>query len=223
MRVWSRRLKRPARNINREGINSMNRKIKALGLALVASLAMSAMVASAAQAIEFHSTAAHTILTGEQTTSHKFTVGSGFGAITCTTAKFTGTTTATTEASQKITPEYKGCKDSFGRTAHVTVSATYTFTPPAVATGEANVHLNGSGTVICDVKVETQTNNGIVYHNVASGVETTTNTTNVKTTTSGASLNCGVSDGAHTGGSYTGNSVVKGTDTEGKAVTITVS
>jgi len=209
----------------------MTRKIKALGLALVASLAMSALVASAAQA-EFHSTVAHTILTGEQTTTHKFTVGSGFGAITCKKAKFTGTTTATTESSQVITPEYKECTDSFGRTAHVTVEAKYRFTTPSKTTENAEVHLegkitvqitNGSGVVICDVHITSQTNNNIIYHNVAGGVEVTTNTNNVATTTSGGSLNCGVSDGAHAGGSYTGNTLTKGTDTEGKAVTITVT
>ncbi|HKH63859.1 MAG TPA: hypothetical protein VKA35_00185 [Solirubrobacterales bacterium] len=211
----------------------MTRKIKALGLALVASLAMSALVASAAQA-EFHSTTAHTILIGNQTTTHKFTVGSGFGAITCKKAEFTGTSTVTTETSQVITPHYKECTDSFGRTAHVTVSAgtVFRFTTPVKTTEAAEVHFegtitievtNGSGVVICDVHITSQTNNNIIYHNVASGVEVTTNTTNVATTTSGGSLNCGVSDGAHTGGSYTGNTLTKGTDTEGKAVTITVT
>jgi len=209
----------------------MFRKAKAVASGAIALVALG-VLASAASAIEFHSTSAHTILSGEQTTSHKFTVGSGFGAITCTTAKFSGTTTKTTESSIIITPEYKGCKDSFGRTVHHTVESKHRYTPPITVTGEANTHFegrttlqttNGTGTPVCDVKIETQTNNGIVYHDVASGVETTLVSSNIKTTTSGGSLNCGVSDGAHTGGSYTGTILMKGTDTEGKAVTFSVS
>ena len=211
----------------------MNRKIKALGLALVAAFAMSAVTASAASAIEFHAGGAHTLLNGSQTGNHSFTVGSGFGAITCKVAKFTGTTTKTTEASQVITPEYKECTDSFGRKVDVTISATYEFTPPASATAAANVHVKGSFTLsitnaegkqICHVEVNAQTNNNIVYHNVANGdVEVTTTTNNVTTTTAGGVLNCGVGNGHHAGGSYTGDTLLAGTDTAGNNVNISVS
>ena len=211
----------------------MNRKIKALGLALVAAFAMSAVMASAASAIEFHAGEAHTIISGSQTGNHTFTVGSGFGAITCKVAKFSGTTEKTTETSQVITPEYKECTDSFGRKVDVTVSAKYRFTAPAAATGSAEVHVEGSfkievtnssSVVICTVTVGSQTNNNIVYHNIANGdVEVTTTTNNVTTETSGGTLNCGVANGHHTGGSYTGNTIIAGTSTAGANVNITVS
>jgi len=210
----------------------MNRKIKVL-VALVACFAMSAVAASAASAVEFHAGEAHTILKGNQTGSHSFTVGSGFGAISCKVAKFSGTTSATTETSQVITPEYKECSDSFGRIVHVTINATYRFTPPASATAAAEVHVEGTGftievtsagAIVCTIKVPAQTNNNIVYHNIANGdVETTTTTNNVTTETSGGLLNCGVSNGHHTGGSYTGNTILEGQNTAGGNVNISVS
>jgi hypothetical protein len=67
----------------------MTRKIEALGLALVALLALSVVGASAASAAEFHSTSSHTLLSAGQTTEESFTVGSGFGAIKCKTASNT--------------------------------------------------------------------------------------------------------------------------------------
>jgi hypothetical protein len=213
----------------------MNRKIKALGLALVAALAMSAVAASASQA-EFHSSAAHTILSGSQVGNHVFTVGGGFGAIECETANFSGSSTKVTEADQTITPEYKGCFDSFERTVHVNMGgAQYTFTSPAATTGNANVHVvggpitisvtSGAGATICTVTIKEQTNNNIVYHNLGgtNGVTVTTNTNNVKATTSGGFLNCGVSNGEHTGGTYTGHTTMKGVNTAGEAVSISVT
>lgn len=210
----------------------MNLKIKALGLTLVAALAVSAVMASAASAAEFHAAQAHTTLSGEQTAggSHSFTPGPGFAAVTCSTVKFAGTTTATTETSWVLTPEYKGCKDSLGRTAHVTVAAKYRLTPPASATAASNFHIgggltieitNGSGVSICDVLVFSQAVNNAVYHNVTNGdIEITTTTNNITTETSGGVVNCGISDGHHASGSYTGTTIVRGTDTAGSNVDI---
>src|SRR3954453_13126535 len=98
-----------------KGSTSMNRKIKALGLALMASLALTAVLASAASAAgTFTSSSTHTILSGTQTTAHEFSAGSGFGKIKCSTATFAGTSSATSETHQTITPTYEGCTDSFG-------------------------------------------------------------------------------------------------------------
>ena len=212
----------------------MNSKLKSLGLALVAALAMSAAMASAASAIEFHASDAHTILKGSQTSPHEFTVGPGFAGIVCNIANFTGTTTATTQNSQVITPEYKECSDTLGRIAHVTVNATYRFTTPSSATAAAEVHVegtgftiqitNGSTSVVCTVHVHAQTNNNIVYHNIANGdVEVTATTNNITTETTGGILNCGIGNGHHAGGSYTGNTVIAGTSTAGTNVNISVS
>jgi hypothetical protein len=212
----------------------MNRKIKALGLALVASLAMSAMVASAAQAQFFHSSVAHTLASGSQVGNHVFTAGPGFGNITCTTANFHGTQSAQTVTSQTITATYSGCKDSVaGRTVHVP-AVNYTFTAPKTATGASEVHvLNGftftitagGGLGECKVEIPAQTVSGIVYHNLGgtNGVTVTTSSTGVDSVTSGGFFNCGIANGPHTEGTYTGHTTMKGTNTEGKAVEVRVT
>ncbi len=54
----------------------------------------------------------------------------------------------------------------------------------------------------------------------SSDIEVTFNSTNIKTVTSGGLLNCGVGDGAHTGGTYSGTSILSGKDTSGEAATL---
>jgi uncharacterized membrane protein len=210
----------------------MNRKIKALGLALVAALALTAVMASVASA-QFTSDKEHTILSGEQKkgTNDVFTAGSGFGGITCETATFSGTSTGTSAETQVITPNYSNCEDTFERVVDLDNSSlTYTFTSGA---GKGTVHVTGSmtltvtsgGTVVCTVEIKAQNgNNGISYTNLGGtkGVETTTHSTNVKSTTSGGFFNCGVSNGEHTNGTYDGTSVIVGTGTDGKVAAISV-
>jgi hypothetical protein len=212
----------------------MNRKLMALGLALVASLALTAVMASAASA-KFTSGTPHTILSGTQTTAHKLTPGSGFGAISCTTATFSGTTTATEEADWTIKPTYSGCKDSLGRTIDIdNESLTYTFTTHTNSSGTSDVHVSGgmkmtvtnsSGAVVCTMTTTVpQTDNGITYKNLGgtSGIEITTNETNVQSTIEGGFFNCGTSTTTATAGTYTGSTIVTGKDTEGHAVAINV-
>jgi hypothetical protein len=205
----------------------MTRKLKALGLALVAVFAMSALAASAASAQEFHSSTEKTTLSGTQIGNHSFTVGSGFGAITCKVAKFKGTQSTKTAASQEMTPEYKECTDSFGRVVDVTVEGHYLFTPPTITTGSATVHFVGviiltitspPGTSVCHVTIRTQTIAGsTIYHNRtprSSGIIVTTNATGIHSTTEGGLFNCGVSNGEHTEGTYTGETEVTGGGSE---------
>ena len=211
----------------------MNRKIKALGLALVAALALTAVMASTASA-QFTSSSTHTIISGSQEGKHVFTAGEGFGGITCTTATFAGTSASTNAADQTITPTYAGCKDSFGRTVHVHETTTETFTKTGTIGGTAIgvYHTSGSrvttvtssSSTVCTIVIKSpQTNNGITYHNVAGGtVRLTTSATNVISTTTGSFFNCGVSEGEHKEGTYSGTTKLAGVDTAGKAVTISV-
>lgn len=203
----------------------MSRKLKALGLALVASLALSVVAASTAQAIEFHSSAENTTLMGSQVGNHEWTVGSGFGAIKCKTATFAGTAKLKTESTELLTPVYKECTDSLGRIVHITASQQNKFTPPTSMTGlsvehregELTISITSGGKQICHVLIKTQTSNGIGFHNaVNSGTSRkhlviTTNTTNTVSITIGGFFNCGLPDGAHTGGSYTGTTTLSGT------------
>jgi hypothetical protein len=217
----------------------MNRKIKALGLALVAALALTAVMASTASA-QFTSATAHTILSGAQEGNHVFTAGEGFGSIKCTTASFSGTTTSTNETDQTITPTYTGCTDSFGRTVHVHTTVKYTFTKTGtvegtpigvvhlVSPGSITITVTSGGSTVCTVHITVpQTQTGITYHTLESGgvkfVRVTTKATGVKSTTTGNFFNCGISEGAHSEGTYTGTTNMTGKDTAGNPVSISVS
>jgi hypothetical protein len=209
----------------------MIRKLKAMGLALVAAMALTAMLASAASA-QFTSNKEHTILSGSQKagTDDVFSAGEGFGGITCENAIFSGTSVAKSEATQVITPRYENCKDSFGRAVdtHSTETSTWTF-----GIGWGLLHFSGSktvtitsgGSVICTVVYKSpQTNNGLTYTNLGGtkGIEITRHSTNVISTTSGGFFNCGVSNGEHKEGTYDSTSVITGKDTSGAAAEISV-
>jgi hypothetical protein len=218
----------------------MNRKLKTLGVAFVAAMALTAVTASSASAfLGFTSTSHHTELHGKQVGNHVFTASasSGFGAITCTTATFVGTGSATSETSQTITPTYSGCKDSFGRTVDIiTNSLHYIFTVDGTDGEETpigNVHVTGhiqltvtTGGTHCTVTISAeQTQDGITYHNHegpdGDDVLVTTDTDEVVSTTSGGFFACGISNGEHTDGEYTGETIMEG-KSGGASVSITV-
>jgi hypothetical protein len=220
----------------------MTRKFRTLGLALVAAFAMSALVASAAQAFEgtWHSEAANTTLTAGQTTTHEFTAGEGFGAISCKKAEFSGSTTEATTTYITITPAYSECKDSFGRTVDVHINGMhYRFhltehVPSPITFWWAHVDLvcetpgcgsivlevTSGGTAVCTVTIGAQTGVGPVkVLNEGNKVNIVSEANNVKSTTSGGFFNCGIANGEHTNGTYTGSSLTTGTS-EGKEVRI---
>ena len=86
----------------------MKRKFKALGLVLASVFAMSAIGASAASAATTFHTAVHPqSVSGSQTTTHVFTTDAG--TVTCKKATFSGTTAASTSATQTLTPDYSEC------------------------------------------------------------------------------------------------------------------
>jgi hypothetical protein len=206
----------------------MNTKFKALGLTFAAALALTAVMASAAMASNgFTSSAASTELHGEQEGKHEFTASasSGFGGITCTTVTFAGTGSGTFQTSQTIMPTYAGCEDSFGRTVDVaTNSLHFVFTVTGIDKNETPigiVHVTGhieltvtTGGTHCKVTISAeQTQGGIIYHNLGgtNGVRVTTATTEVISTTSGGFFACGISNGEHKDGEYTGTTLMKGT------------
>jgi hypothetical protein len=213
--------------------------IKTLGLALFAALALTAALASTASA-QFTSNKEHTILTGSQKTGTNdiFTAGEGFGGMTCESVIFSGTMVNKSEAAQVITPTYETCKDTFGRTVDVDNGEvkgselvnrlTYTYTTGA---GKGTVDVSGkmtltttsAGSVVCTVVIKSpQTTNGKTYTNLGGtkGIEITTHSNNVITTTSGGFFNCGVTNGEHKNGTYDGTAVVTGKDTSGSAAEI---
>jgi hypothetical protein len=131
-------------------------------------------------------------------------------------------------------PMMGGCKDSLGRTVHLDIDLTLTFTTNTNSSGTSDVHISGTlkltvtnnnSVVVCTVTTTSpQTDNGITYKNLGgtSGVEVTTNVTNLQSTIEGGFFNCGTSTTTAMAGTYTGSTIVKGTDTEGHAVAINV-
>lgn len=206
--------------------------IKARSLVLAVFFAAGVVAVPSAQAAEFHAGAAHTILSGEQIGEFKFTAGTGIGSVTCSTFKISGTTSATTESSQVVTPELKGCKDSLGRTAHITMNGTFRHTAPTSPTGQAFWHLEGTMTIEitasppCVFHLGPQTWNGTTYHNVAWWQfwrrKTTIATNNAQSTITGGFFSCGTSATSSTTGTLTGELEVSGSDTSGNPVSITV-
>ncbi|TMK58191.1 MAG: hypothetical protein E6G51_03560 [Actinobacteria bacterium] len=195
--------------------------LKTLGLLAVAIAALTAFVGvSSAAAAEFHASAGAGVkVTGEQATSHKFTVTGS--SITCTTAKFTGTTTAATAKTQEMHPEYSGCT-AFGFVGATvdTTGCQYVFDA-----NSANVTLqsctSGGITVTassafgkCVMDVSNQT--GINGQSFATGgtspnrdITVTTNSTNIKVKVTTSTGICPLTVGEHTNGAYTGTTTVK--------------
>jgi hypothetical protein len=147
----------------------MKRKFKAIGLSLVAVFAMSAVVASAAQADEFHSTSAPAFFTSHSAeANHKFTVtkpeGTVVSSVTCTTYSFSGTSAVKTSFSVELRPSYSNCKLSTGLAMKVEVPETckYKITLPAAGT-KATVDIVNCGAGIkiigvgCTITVLAQT------------------------------------------------------------------
>jgi hypothetical protein len=85
------------------------RNLKALGLALIAVFAISAIASSAASANQFHSSVANTTWQRTSSENQEFEYESEGIAIACTTAGGSGQTTAQTVAELTIAPTYSGC------------------------------------------------------------------------------------------------------------------
>jgi hypothetical protein len=190
----------------------MNRKLKTLGLALVAVLAMGISAASASAA-EFHSESTSTLLTGTQVNQHTFT--SNAGTVHCTTATFSGTTssTSTTQTSQELTPSYSGCTNT-------------TFGGATVDVGTCKYRLNAGGTADvtgcaaagllvtapgCTIAVKNQSGlSKVTYKTIGAGttreIEATLNITGITYTQSG--FLC--SSGTFSNGTLSGTAKVTG-------------
>jgi len=111
----------------------MIRKVKALGIALLAMTALGAVAAQAASAGEYTVPGAGATqvshLTTDIITNHKFTTPSG--SVTCTHVTFSGTQTGPNSTQLTIVPIYTGCTAFGFATAHVKMNeCDYLFTEP---------------------------------------------------------------------------------------------
>ena len=198
----------------------MIRKFKALGLALVAVFAMSALAATGASAASFNSEANTTIVTGDDDNStHTFAAGGV--AVECTESTFTGTQSGTASATLSVRPIYNGCT-FLGEPATVhTTGCTYEFSAVTNATGHlpAKIECTGSNmikvtTSACSLTFNTtDTDRGVTATNLGSGktADVTIHATADAEFTKSGPL-CFLVVGNK--GTYTGTSTLKGyTDT----------
>jgi hypothetical protein len=221
----------------------MKNKLQIGGLSLIAIVLAGAALASSASAAELtfsnreSGAHEHAIVQAAQTTTVSFSVGAGFGAITCTTANLSGTSATGTDAAPELTPEFSGCKDSLGRTTHTKhvkgrwkVGVTYILGVPFfyleyVGTEHTITVTNGSGVAVCTVTIPSQAlGQAGSYESMSSegGTDLTIKmeANNIKTTTSGGFFNCGVSNGEHTEGTMTGTLTVTAQSTSGAAMNV---
>ena len=211
----------------------MIRNAKVLGLAFVAMLAMSAVVASAASATAFDAPSGLTKATASQEAEfeHKFTVT--FGAITCKTASFVGEANGNGLASIEVTPSYSGCLFAGVSAEVITNGCTYKLFPGGTADvvcpagKEITVVSPPAGTVKCTVHVPAQTGlKSVTYTNLGSSptqeVTIAVNLSGIKySETEGSGLGkCPASNPVtQTGGTYTGKALATGENAAGAAHT----
>jgi hypothetical protein len=230
----------------------MIRNLKALGLALVAAFAMSAVVASAASATAGTLTtfpAGKTVIgTAGQSGEHVLTltdhpINGAFNSLRCKRVTFTGTAGVSTGAtSMAVYPAYSECT-AFGQPVTISIGCEYVFntsTPTADGLGwhvTTDISCSGANMIkivtgTCEVTVGSQTNlsTNQVTNSGAASPETAmdlllhTNITGIKYTVVKDNIGCPLDGtGAFTKGDYKGTTTVTGLNSEtGAAVGITL-
>ncbi len=122
----------------------MIRKLKTLGLALVAVSAMGAMAAPVGSASpQLHSETEHTILTGTQIVGNE--LGLDVGVMKCGVTNFDGTIGVATTTTFGLTPTFENCK--FG--AEVNALFTHNGCNFRFHIGADTEHLTGSMDIVC--------------------------------------------------------------------------
>jgi hypothetical protein len=209
------------------------RKIKAIGLAFVAVLAMSAVAAGSANAADFMSEGnVDTVVSADQVGTHVFTVdGSN---VTCTTAHFESALLASPASSVRVHPEYKGCTAfGFVNATVNTEACDYVLSAGTLASdeapGELEVDCEGGSIVItaatCEAKVGSQTfSSGLNFvNNTEAGTVTLeAEVTGIVTNKTKDGFLCPLSGTGEGSGAYTGDTLVTGEDAEGEGVSVTL-
>jgi hypothetical protein len=204
----------------------MTRNFKAFGLAMVAALALSAVVASGAQATtaSVQASSYPATLTGNQKTVNVWSVGGGVRKVSCKTAIFHGTLTAAADP-VTLTPTHAECtSEPFGPVTETMNGCDYDLYPNSVtpSTGtmttdltcpagkEVEIYLyenaekHGKGEPLCRYDIPPQA--GLAageYHNetnAATGKKDITATLNVTNVAVKSTINgkilCGIAPGA---------------------------
>jgi hypothetical protein len=206
----------------------MIRNFKALGLALVAILAMGAVVAGSASAAgeRFHSEKTATILTGVNEGIHVFGLPNNSFKVECSVGEFKGTSLGeggtTTNKTTTLHPTYSGCNSSLGAATVDTAGCNYVFGSETTAAKHLPVEIEcTAGSTIkvtapgCTLSFGSQVNGGGV--SVANlGEKNLRDTTTVSTTTATftkSGFGCFAVEG--TSGTYSGATTLKGYEDKG--------
>jgi hypothetical protein len=208
---------------NWKGSRAMTKEPMAVGLALVAVLAMSAVAASGAQAGTFESAGYPTTISGAQVTKHEITTNAG--TLKCNVATFAG---SATEASSELTlaPTYSGCTIAgFGAAVNMN-GCDYLLTALGssgsgvaieihiVCPGGKKIEITVVGTT-CKISIDSQSRAGIVGTNNAGAIDTTINVSGIAyEIANGAGNKCPNKpmDGAYNSGTYKGSASFGGSN-----------
>jgi hypothetical protein len=223
----------------------MSIKLKALGLALVAALAVGAvgvMGATASTGGHFISEQSHTIIKAEQVSSHVlFDHELGIG-ITCKKASFEGTSNAITTTELTITPHYTECSGGGDASVDVTMNGcAYVFTvntSPATSDNTTHVecpaakvievHVDPPIVGTCTITIKAQTPlGGLTYEAGSSGgksdISSNITISGIHAVKHESGFGCFGSAGTSETATLSGTATVKGFTTEGAAVGISAT
>ncbi len=199
----------------------MIRNLKTLGLAVMAMFALTAVAASAAQAVEFHSEIENTTVTASTEAGSNSVFDAAGASISCASATFTGTQAAKTSPTLTVTPVYSNC--TFLGVLNVPVKTNgcqYTFHAEGGVADVTGASCTAITFEAAGCKVEVGKQNGlkeVTYTNLGAGttreVTVTPHVTAITYTSSG--LGC-PKTGTFSDGNYTsGNAIAKGESSKG--------
>jgi hypothetical protein len=219
-----------------EGIDVKARRLKYLGGVALAALAMSATIASSAQAAQFMSEGNVPVkIEAFQSTTHTFSVEGN--NLTCATATFTSAFVESPRSSLALHPVLTGCT-AFGFINAVvsTTGCDLVFTAPgAVVAGKVPGALEivcapGKAITVttgpCEVSIGPQSfSSGLTFENVATSPRTVTlkaAVTGIETTKVKDGFLCPLSGTGPAKGTYTGNTLARGFSESGLQTSITL-
>jgi|SRR6187549_656112 len=219
----------------------MSIKLKALGLGLLAAMAMTAVgVLNASASITGHfthtATGGHGLVVGTESGTHrvKFSVDGGT-PIECEEASYHGTVSAATVTAVRVTPTYGKCKTEGGAAGSVVVDTNechFVFHSNTKASGSnptghatVTVECTSKGPIVvthpnCEITIPSQSLSGVTY--TPNGSEITLDSTVGGITSHYHGGICVFLGTTHTG-TMTGSATVKGTNTDGSAASISAT
>ncbi|HEX8689062.1 MAG TPA: hypothetical protein VF729_02340 [Solirubrobacterales bacterium] len=212
----------------------MTRKLKALGLGLLATMAVSAIAVNASAEVTGHFVVdgTHAIVTGTEGGTHntKFSVDGGT-PIECLEDSYSGVIGAQTVAGFTVTPTHKTCRTEGSATHNVTVTTngcTYTFkaTEKTHATfwflcGDKFIEIHHPN---CTIKIPDQIVSGVSYTTVVENGKHAL-TTDFTIENIAIFYEAGICTflGTNHNGSLKGSITLRATDTAGNPVNLTVT